>query len=143
MREIEKALKRFYASLEWLEERISPRDEEIDEIKMKSEMDEREKSAVLRAKRAKSIHEALEEVDVLIDTLFFIKFSETKSSHFLKKVIAHQNTIDLYSPSQNVGTVSRKIETPSQKHEIFLVQTNGHENRGNLSQFEGTLSQKT
>ena len=33
LREIEKALERFDTSLEWLVERISPRDEEIEEIK--------------------------------------------------------------------------------------------------------------
>ena len=42
----------------------------------------------------KSIAEVLEEVEVLIDT-HFNAFSETKSSLFLKKVIANQNAIDL------------------------------------------------
>ena len=37
----------------------------------------------------------LEEVSVLIDTHFFNEFTETKSSAFLKNVIANQNTIDL------------------------------------------------
>ena len=37
----------------------------------------------------------LEEVGVLIDTHFFNEFWETKSSLFLKKVIAHQRLIDV------------------------------------------------
>ena len=50
---------------------------------------------MIRAKRAKSIDEVLEEVEVLIDTHFFNEFSETKSSMFLKNVIANQNVIDV------------------------------------------------
>ena len=93
-REIEKALRRFGASLEWFMERIQTRDEEIEMIRKDEQMEERERKLVLRAKRTKSIDEVLEEVEVLIDTHFFNKFSETKSSLFLK-VIASQNAIDL------------------------------------------------
>ena len=50
---------------------------------------------MLRAKRIKSIEDVLEEEVVLIDTHFFNEFSETKSSQFLKKVIAHQSTIEM------------------------------------------------
>ena len=50
---------------------------------------------MLQAMRAKSIAEVLEEVEVLIDTHFFDEFSETKSSLFLKKVIANQGSIDV------------------------------------------------
>ena len=52
-------------------------------------MEEREKSKTLKAWRTKSIADVLEEVEVLIGTHFFNEFSETKSSQFLKKVIAH------------------------------------------------------
>ena len=48
----------------------------------------------LLSKRAESIGDVLEEVEVLIDTHFFNEFAETRSSLFLKKVIAHQNAID-------------------------------------------------
>ena len=54
-----------------------------------------EKAKMLRAKRMGSIDEVLEEVSVLIDTHFFNEFTETKSSAFLKNVIANQNLIDL------------------------------------------------
>ena len=95
LREIEKVLRRFDASLEWLMERISHRDEEMDRIRADTKMEEREKSLTLKAWRTKSIAEVLEEVEVLIDTHFFNEFSETKSWGFLKKVIAHQSAIDL------------------------------------------------
>ena len=49
---------------------------------------------LLRAKRTKSIARVLEEVDVLINTHFFNEFWKTKSSLFLKKVIANQSAID-------------------------------------------------
>ena len=94
IREIEKALKRFDASLEWLEERISLRDEEIEVMQMKNDLGEREKSVAVRAKKAKSIEDVLEEVVVLIDT-HFTEFSGTKSSAFLKKVIMYQSVIDM------------------------------------------------
>ena len=42
-----------------------------------------EKSQVLSSKRAKSIGDLLEDVEVLIDTHFFDVFSETKSPLFL------------------------------------------------------------
>ena len=94
MREIENGLRRFDASLEWLGERIAMREEEMEKIEWDDEMDEVEKGKNLRSKRAKSIGDVLEEVEVLIDTHFFNEFSETKSSLFLKKVISHQNAID-------------------------------------------------
>ena len=95
MREIEKALRRFDASLEWLMERIAMRDEEIEEMKKNGGIEVSEREQMIRAKRMKSIHEVLEEVGVLIDTHFFNEFAETKSSMFLKKVIAHQRLIDV------------------------------------------------
>ena len=55
----------------------------------------KEKSVVVRVKKAKSIEDVLEEVDVLIATHFFTEFSGTKSSEFLKKVIMHQSAIDM------------------------------------------------
>ena len=92
LREIEKVLRRFDASLEWLMERISLRDEEMDRIRLEKRMEKREKNQLIRSKR-KSIAEVFEEVEVLVDTHFFNEFSETRSSVFLKKVLAHQSTI--------------------------------------------------
>ena len=66
LREIEKVLRRFNASLEWLMERISLRDEEMDGIRADTKMEEREKSETLKAWRTKSIAEVLEEVEVLL-----------------------------------------------------------------------------
>ena len=57
-------------------------------------MEEREKSETLKAWRTKSIAEVLEEVEALVDTRFN-EFSNTKSSLFLKKVIAHQSAIEM------------------------------------------------
>ena len=57
-------------------------------------MAESEKAEMLRAQKLKSINEVLEEVGVLIDTLFFNQFSETKSSRFLKNVLANQSSSD-------------------------------------------------
>ena len=94
MREIEKALKRFGASLEWLLERIGMRDDEIEKIEHDEEIEGSEKTVIIKAKRMKSISDVLEEVEVLIGTHFFDEFSETKSSVFLKKVIANQSVIE-------------------------------------------------
>ena len=94
MREIEKALKRFDASLEWLSERICLRDEEIDKAGKDEQIEERAKKEKLKAIKMKSIDDVLEEVEIVIDTHFFNEFSETKSSMFLKRVIANQNAID-------------------------------------------------
>ena len=88
-------MKRFDASPEWLIERIELREGEMDNIRRNDVNEENERSQVLRAKRAKSIEEAVEEVDVLIDTHFFNDFSMTKSSSFLKHVITDQSMIDM------------------------------------------------
>ena len=48
VREIEKALKRFDASLEWLLERIGTRDEEIDKIMKDGPSEDLAKKEVLR-----------------------------------------------------------------------------------------------
>ena len=66
LREIEKVLKRFDASLEWFLERVNLRDEEINTIKGNQEMEAHGKAQILRAKRLKSIDDVLEEVGVLI-----------------------------------------------------------------------------
>ena len=95
LREIEKCLKRYDSSLEWLMERIGMRDVEIEAIRGNGEMEESEKTQVIRAKRRKSIDDVLEEVEVLIDTHFFDEFSGTKSSAFLKKAIENQSSIDV------------------------------------------------
>ena len=88
-------LKRFDASLEWLTERIGVREDEMEKIREDREIEEREKSQLLGAKKAKSIADVLEEVEVLIDTHFFNEFYDTKSSTFLKKVIANQGWIEM------------------------------------------------
>ena len=69
-------------------ERIAMRDEEIEKMN-------NGRIEVIEKKQMKSIDEVLVEVNVLIDTHFFNQFSETKSSMFLKKVIAHQKTIEM------------------------------------------------
>ena len=58
-------------------------------------MEESAKRQQLSAMRRKSIADVLEEVEVLVDTHFFNEFSETKSSLFLKRVIASQGSIDM------------------------------------------------
>ena len=50
---------------------------------------------MLRAQKMKSIDEVLEEVGILIDTHFFNEFAETKSSKFLKSVMASQSVIEM------------------------------------------------
>ena len=49
----------------------------------------------MRAKKATSVEEVLEEVGVLIDMHHFNAFWETKSSQFLKRIIANQSTIEM------------------------------------------------
>ena len=95
MREIEKALKRFDASLGWLMERVGMRDEEIDKIRQDGQIEEGAKKEKLRAMKMRSIDEVLEEVEVLIDTHFFDQFSKTRSSLFLKKVVSNQGAIEM------------------------------------------------
>ena len=95
LREVEKVLKRFGASLEWLTERMGQRDGEMDSIRQNGEMEEREKNILLRANKARSIEEVLEEVDVLIDVHFFNEFSGTKSSAFLKRITTNKNTFEM------------------------------------------------
>ena len=50
---------------------------------------------MLRAKKIKNIEDVLEGVEVLIDMNFFNEFSGTKSSLFLKRILASQNTIEM------------------------------------------------
>ena len=63
MREIEKVLRRFDASLEWLIERMAQRDGEFDSVRQNGQTCEREKGLVLRAVKAMSISDVLEEVE--------------------------------------------------------------------------------
>ena len=58
-------------------------------------MEADEKILVLRYKKARSIEEALEELDVLIEPHFFNEFTETNSSAFLKTVITNHNSNNL------------------------------------------------
>ena len=62
MREIEKVLKRFGASLEWLLERIGLRDEEINAIGRNGEIEEREKRQLICAKRGRALMRSLEKL---------------------------------------------------------------------------------
>ena len=84
LREIERGMKRFDASLEWQCENLL-HDEEIEKIRVDDQMEGQMKSQMLRAKRLKSIEEVLE-VEVLVHTHFFNEFSGTKSSQFLKRL---------------------------------------------------------
>ena len=52
----------------------------MDSIRQNGEMEEYEKGLVLRAMKAKSFADVLEEVGVLVDMNHFIEFMETKSS---------------------------------------------------------------
>ena len=74
LREIEKALKRFNLSLEWLMNSIELREGEIEKIRLNEEVEANAKSRMLRTQRMKSMAEVLEEVEVLIDTHFFNEF---------------------------------------------------------------------
>ena len=82
MREIEKTLKRFDASLEWLLERIGLMDKEIDKTRKDGQLEEGAKKELLKARKLKNIDEVLEEVEVLIDTHFFNEFSKTNPHRF-------------------------------------------------------------
>ena len=62
-------------------------------IKQNGEMEEGEKGLVLRAMKAKSIVDVLEEVEILIEMHHFNAFWETKSSLFLKRIISNQSTL--------------------------------------------------
>ena len=95
MREIEKVMKRFDASLEWLLERIAQRDDDIEALRQNGQVEELEMEKMLRTKRSKSIAEVLEEVEVLIDTHFYNEFFQTKSSVFLKNMISHRGSIEI------------------------------------------------
>ena len=121
MREIEKVMKRFGASLEWLLERIGMRDEEIEKIEHDEEIEASEKTVSIKAKRMKSIADVLEEVEVLIDTHFFNEFSETKSSMFLKKIIANQNVIEMTLLKRTWRTLNC---TPKTMKVIMEIQEN-------------------
>ena len=95
MREIEKIMKRFDASFEWLIGRIELREEALSEIRQNDQIEEREKDRMLRTRRMMNIEEVLAEVEARIDTHFFNEFSQTKSSIFPKKVMESQNSIEM------------------------------------------------
>ena len=60
-------------------ERIQTREVEMERIRDDDQRDEREKDLLLRTKRAKSIADVLEEVDILIDIHHYNEFRGTKS----------------------------------------------------------------
>ena len=82
-------------SLQWLMGSISVRDGELEVLRQNMDMDQREKDAILRAKRMKFIAEVLDEMETLIDIHFYSEFSKTQSSLFLKRVMENQNAIDV------------------------------------------------
>ena len=71
------------------------REDEIATIKQNEEIEECEKGHMIRAKKSKSIHDVLEEVELLIDAHFFDEFSGTKSASFLNKLIDKQGPVDI------------------------------------------------
>ena len=75
-------------------ERIAVRDEEMDHMGRNEETEERDMNQTLRVKKMKSIADVLEEVAVAINMHFFVEFSRTKSSTFLKEGIANQGAIE-------------------------------------------------
>ena len=103
MREIENMLRRFDASLEWLLEGIQMRENEIETIKQNGEVEGCEKEQMLRAKKSKSIHDVLDEVEVLVDTHFFDGFSGTRSASFLNKLVDKQGPVDIGSSGRHGG----------------------------------------
>ena len=68
--------------------------EEMEKMRNNGRMESREKDRLIQAKRMESIRDVIEDAEVIIDTHYFNEFSEANSSLFLKKVIAHQNSID-------------------------------------------------
>ena len=70
------------------------RERDIELIEHDCEIEDCEKSEIIKAKRMKSVADIIEDVDVLIDTHFFDEFCKTKSSMFLKKIIANQSVTD-------------------------------------------------
>ena len=79
----------------WSELALEMKNDEMEKIKCEREIEELEKSVLLRAKRLKSIEEVMEEVEVLIDTHFFNEFYGTKSALFLKRVLGNQGLIEM------------------------------------------------
>ena len=76
-------------------ERDALRDEEIETLRWDGQVEEQKKRALIRAMKMKSVVDVLEEVEVHFDTHFFNKFSQTKSSLFLKKVISNKGSIEM------------------------------------------------
>ena len=66
----------------------------------------------------KSIEDVVEEVEVLIDTHFFNQLSESKSSHFVKKVTAHQSTIEMNLLKKTWRTINCSPDTMKVIREI-------------------------
>ena len=85
MRATEKVLKHFDTSLEWLSERIELREGEIDKTRHDDQMEERLKIARVRTLIMYGIKDVQEEVELLVDTYYFNRGSEMKSSLFLKR----------------------------------------------------------
>ena len=75
MRENEKVLRWFDASLEWLMERFAMRDEEMEKLGQDRQVEEKTKRATIRVMKMKIVDVDLEEVEELIDLHLFIEFS--------------------------------------------------------------------
>ena len=69
---------------------ISVRDGELEVLRQNMDIDQREKDAILRAKRMKFIAEVLDGMNTLIDIHFYSEFSKAQSSLFLKRVMENQ-----------------------------------------------------
>ena len=76
LREIEKVLKRFNASLVWLVGRIQIREVEQEKVRHDDGMEGRDKTVKLKAMKMKSIAEVLEEAECVVDLFFFLEFSK-------------------------------------------------------------------
>ena len=74
-----------------------------------------------KQKEQRSIDEILEDVEMLIETRFFNAFSETKSSWFLKIIIANQSVI-------GVGLLKKTWRIQNRTHKTTKVIRENHEN---------------
>ena len=93
----------------------------METMKNDEELNEREKSQALRAKRMNSIKEVLEKVEVLSDAYHFNEFSKTKSSMFLKRIITNQNTIEIRLFRKTWRTLNC---SPKTRNVIWEIQEN-------------------
>ena len=82
LREIEKVLKRFDVSLEWLIGSIQMKDGEMETIRQNESMDEREKNDILRAKRMKSVADMMKKWVFSLTCTFTTSFPKSNPRCF-------------------------------------------------------------